>query len=492
MPKLTQVQVDAFPLHRFEPILGAQRAARFKAIARAASALLEGRAVVNVNSTAVGGGVAEMLQTLLSYLRGAGIDARWTVIAGDPEFFSVTKRIHNGIHGSPGDDGPLGAAEHEIYRRTIEANAAELEASVGKGDLVLLHDPQTAGLVEPLKRAGAIVVWRSHIGIDRPNRWSERAWEFVRPYVSDADAYVFSRESYAPPWLDRSRLWIIPPSIDPLAPKNARMTRATAAEVLAFVGILGAPATGSSPPVRFKRRDGSSGRLARRADVVQAAPPSPDVPLVVQVSRWDRLKDMQGVMESFTRHVARGTDAHLVLVGPNVRGVTDDPEGAQVLEECIDRWHGLSPGERRRVHLACIPTEDVDENAVIINAIQRHATVVTQKSLAEGFGLTVTEAMWKHRPVVASRVGGIGDQIDHDRNGVLVDDPTDLGVFGSAVARLVDDPRGARRMGAKARIRARDFFLGDRHLAQYAELATSLIERDGRNPRHPRSRNEEL
>ena len=174
----------------------------------------------------------------------------------------------------------------------------------------------------------------------------------------------------------------------------------------------------------------------------------------MQASRWDGMKDMAGVMEGFAHHVDPALRAHLVLAGPAVTGVADDPEAAQVYHDCIDRWRRLPHEARSRVHLACTPMADPDEAAAIVNALQRRATVVVQKSLAEGFGLTVAEAMWKVRPVVASAVGGIVDQIDHGEHGLLLDDPHDLGAFGSAVEELLRDPAEAARLG-KAHVSVR-------------------------------------
>jgi trehalose synthase len=168
-------------------------------------------------------------------------------------------------------------------------------------------------------------------------------------------------------------------------------------------------------------------------------------------------------------------DAHLVVAGPSVAAVADDPEGAEVLEEARRAWAGLSPTVRRRVHLACLPMEDGEENAAIVNALQRRADVIVQKSLAEGFGLTVAEGMWKARPVVASRIGGIQDQISHGTTGVLIDDPTDLDAYGRAVAALLEDPAGAAEMGHRAQERVRNEFLGPRHLIQYVELIGGLL-----------------
>jgi hypothetical protein len=176
--------------------------ARFEVAAEAAQSVLAGHSVLNVNSTATGGGVAEMLQTLLAYVRGAGVDPRWLVIEGDPEFFAITKRIHNGLYGSPGDGGELGQAERAHYERVFVRNADELWTHVKSGDVVLIHDPQPAGLMQIAKDAGARVLWRCHVGVDRPNPWTERAWEFLRPYLIDVDAYVVSHPAFAPPWAD--------------------------------------------------------------------------------------------------------------------------------------------------------------------------------------------------------------------------------------------------------------------------------------------------
>jgi trehalose synthase len=230
--------------------------------------------------------------------------------------------------------------------------------------------------------------------------------------------------------------------------------------------------------VQFARRDGSPGRIKRRVDVLQTGPPPPaDVPLVVQISRWDRMKDMAGVMNGFVRHVDPSLGAHLLLCGPVVTGVADDPEAAEVLDECMGLWRELPHAARSRVHLACIPMSDSDENAAIVNAIQRHASVVVQKSLAEGFGLTVAEAMWKRRPVVASAVGGIVDQIEDGTHGLLVKDPADLEAFGAAVESLLQDVAGAAQLGENAHQRVVDEFLGDRHLEQYGLLFEQLAHR---------------
>lgn len=467
---MREVAVQAIDARRLEPLIGEPRMAHYLAEAEEARRLLAGRSVINVNSTAAGGGVAELLQSLLGYARGAGIDARWLVLDGDPEFFAITKRIHNWIHGVPGDGGPLGDDERRHYEQVTARNAQELRAVVRPGDAVLLHDPQTAAFASALRDAGAMVVWRCHIGADAPNEWTERAWDFLRPYLAGVvDAIVVSRIPFAPPWADPVRVYAIPPSIDPFSAKNQPIERALVREALVYVGMLAGEPDG--PHVAFTRRDGSPGRIDRHADVLQTGPPPPpDAPLVVQVSRWDRLKDMAGVMTAFAEHVDPALGAHLLLAGPVVTGVADDPEGGMVLRECIDRWRQLPHDARSRVHLACTPMADPDEQAAIVNALQRHATIVLQKSLGEGFGLTVSEAMWKERPVIASAVGGIADQIRDGRDGILLPDPTDLAACGAAIERLLRDPLEAARLARSARERVTQEFLGDRHLARYASL----------------------
>jgi trehalose synthase len=471
--RLREVEVQALDAARLEPLIGPDRLARYEAIAEATQTRLAGRAVLNVNSTATGGGVAEMLQTLLAYGRGAGLDVRWLVIQGDPAFFAITKRIHNGLYGSPGDGAALGEAERRHYERVSRRNAEELLALVRPGDVVLVHDPQPAGITAALRRAGARIIWRCHVGIDEPNEWSERAWAFLRPYLDEVDAFVFSRRAFAPSWAAPERTHVIPPSIDPFSAKNEPISRRNVRLALAYVGLLGGD--GSVPAVPFTRRDGSPGRINRRVDVLQTGPPPPpEAPLVVQVSRWDRMKDMPGVMTGFATHVDPALGAHLLLSGPAVTGVADDPEAAEVLDQCIALWRDLPHALRSRVHLACTPMADPDEAASIVNALQRHASVVVQKSLAEGFGLTVAEAMWKGRPIVASAVGGIVDQIVSGVHGLLVEDPRDLRVFGSAVETLLRDRTEADRLAENARRRAGAEFLGDRHLEQYGRLLEQL------------------
>jgi trehalose synthase len=469
--KLAHVTVAPLPWERFKNVLTPEQSEELGAAVERGRQLLSGRVIWNVNSTARGGGVAEMLISLIAYTRGAGVDARWVVIEGDPDFFRVTKRVHNRLHGAAGDGGPLGDAESAVYRATMERNVRAMDEFVRPGDIALLHDPQTAGLAGPLRERGVRVVWRCHVGVDVPNAEARDAWRFLLPFVSEAEVCVFSRASFAWDDLDRDRVVVIPPSIDAFSPKNQDLEAAAVRAILGCAGIV----AGDCPEgAVFLRQDGSPGRVDRRADMGGSPPLGYSDPAVVQVSRWDRLKDPTGVLEAFAAGIAPRTSAHLVLAGPAVAAVSDDPEGLQVLEEVRARRDALPPPLRDRVHLVSLPMEDAAENAAIVNALQRKASVVVQKSLAEGFGLTVAEAMWKGRPVVASRVGGIQDQIRDGETGVLVD-PRDLDVFANAVVDLLERPHEAARLGTAARAEIRDLFLGPRHLIQYVDLFERLL-----------------
>ena len=428
---------------------------------------LHGRVIWNVNSTAKGGGVVEMLRPLLGYCRGAGVDARWAVISGQPDFFAITKRLHNRLHGFAGDGGPLGDADREVYEQTLTASAEELAGLVHPLDIVILHDPQTAGLAAAVRETGATVIWRCHVGLDVANDHARAAWDFLRGYVLDAHAFVFSRAGFAWDGLPRDRISVIRPSIDAFAPKNAQQEREQSLAILATAGVL---ADDVSDYPMFTRSDGTPGRVQRRAEILEEEPLEAEVPVVMQVSRWDQLKDPLGVLGAFAEHIGGDGAAHLLLVGPSTVAVADDPEGAQVLDAVRAAWHELPAAMRRRVHLCSLPMDDIEENAAIVNALQRHADVVVQKSLAEGFGLTVAEAMWKQRPVVASRIGGIRDQIEDGRSGLLLSDPRDLEQAGAAIAGLLADSDRAQELGIKAQRRIQESFLGPHHLGRYFEV----------------------
>jgi trehalose synthase len=444
---LKQVEIEPAPLERFRPLVGE----RFGEIERAAAGAREtfaDRRIWHVNSTSQGGGVAEMLRALLPYARGAGVDVRWAVVGESDGFFDLTKRIHNRLHGDPGDGRELDRAASEIYARASERSGEELSRLVAPGDVIYLHDPQPAGLVPAMKEAGLTVVWRCHIGVDEPNDVAREAWDFLRPYVEPADAYVFSRRAYLWEGLEEQKTWIMPPVIDPFSPKNEDLDDDRIEAILAAV--------------------------EEEAAILQEEPVPADASVVTQVSRWDRLKDPEGLLEIIARHL-EDPSIHLCLVGPATEGVHDDPEGAQVYEQVVARWRGLDDEHRRRAHLISLPMDDLARNASMVNALQRRSDLIVQKSLAEGFGLTVAEAMWKAKPVVASRVGGIQDQVVDGRTGILVSDPRDLRGFAQAIESLAADPDRAAEMGNSGREHVRESYLAIDRLREYVELLTALV-----------------
>lgn len=432
---MREATIEARSPERLASLLPREAYDEFVAVLATAKALLHGRTLWNINATLTGGGVAELLGATLPYLCQSGTRCRWVMIDSNPEFLDVTKRLHNWLHGFPGDGGRLGAQEKRIYDKVIEGNAAQLLAMVKPRDIAVVHDPQPAGLVPRLKELGAQIIWHCHIGTGTPNDLTRRAWNFLLGDVAVADAHIFTRAEYLWDGLDPARMRTIQPSIDPFSPKNMDLSN-----VNQIVARLEIPA---------------------------------GVPIVTQVARWDRLKDHAGVMRLFAEHLTH-TDAHLVLAGPAVDGVSDDPEGAATMRECAAVYASLDSLVRERVHLMSLPMDDVVANALMVNALQRYSNVVVQKSLAEGFGLVVAEAMWKRRPMVASRVGGIQDQIEHGVSGLLVDDPRDGAGFASAIASLLADSRAAAEMGESARQRVIDRFLTNRQLTQTVDLLASL------------------
>jgi trehalose synthase len=440
---IQRVELSPTPLERYRPLLGDDAFATFRTALHDLAAAADGRVVWNVNSTGRGGGVAELLGALIPYDMAAGVDERWVVIEGSPEFFAVTKKIHTLLHGVAPDGGRLSTDERRVYEETLAPNASALLEVMSRGDVALLHDPQTAGLVPALTEHGIKVVWRCHIGVDEPDATVRETWRVLSPYLSTASAVVFSREAYVWEGCDRSRVRIIAPCIDPFTSKNRDLGDEEVRSVLA------------------------------QARVIEPVPAS--ARFVMQVSRWDRLKDPVGVLRMFAHHVAQFADGWLVLAGPQVTSVADDPEQPEILAEVQAAMETFDRTVRDRIVIAQIPMRDLEANALIVNALQRRASVVLQKSVAEGFGLTVAEAMWKSRPVVASRVGGIEDQIQNGKNGLLIDDPMDLPAFGSAVVSLLADPQRAAELGRRARERVISDFLAPRHLVQQAELVSSLL-----------------
>lgn len=469
---MDEIDVAPQPVQRFTDILGEEQVTRFVDAMESARRGLAGRTVWHVNSTAEGGGVAEMLQSVLGYPLDCGISVRWLVIHGSDEFFAVTKRLHHWLHGSDGDDGELGPDERQMYESALAADAEQLAGLVRPGDAVILHDPQTVGMAPRLERTGAHVVWSCHIGADHANERVRAAWAFLQPYVAATTYQIFSRRQYGWDVLDPARVVVIPPCIDAFSTKNGQLADATVRAVLAAAAVVPAE---PGAPAEFSRHDGTIGRIRARAEMIEDTPVPADARIVTQVSRWDPLKDHLGVLNAFTTAPLRDVDAHLVLAGPAPESVTDDPEGEQTLDVLRTGWSALPRQQRQRVHIACLPMADLDENAAIVNALQRRSDVIVQKSLAEGFGLTVAEAMWKGRPTLGSRVGGIQDQIEHGVSGRLVA-PDDLPAFAASVASLLGAPDRAAALGRAARARVCAEYLAPHYLERHFRLVGGLFD----------------
>jgi trehalose synthase len=403
--------------------------------------------LVHVNATATGGGVSELISGLLPHQDGAG----WAVVAGTAEFYAVTKYLHNLLHGRA-DPGRLDdPALLRTYRATLAPQAEWFAQRVSAGDVVVLHDPQTLGLAPRIRATGARVVWHCHIGaVVPPERGPGAVWRAFDAELGAIDAVVTTLAEFAP--ANAREVWVVPPAVDPAAPKNRELAPDEIDAVLASIGLT---ADGTAPGVT----------------VVQERPLPPDARLVLQVSRWDPLKDMPGVVRSV---VGLPSDVHVVLAGTDPADIPDDPEGRAVLAEVQALLAELSDLDRARVHLVNISLERPELNALLVNALQRRADVVLQKSLEEGFGLTVTEAMVKGRAVVASAVGGLRHQVVDGHSGLLVD-PTDIEGVRAALMRLLDDPELRRDLGERARSRALENYtmrrLADDYLRMIARIS---------------------
>jgi trehalose synthase len=371
---------------------------------------LRGRSIQHVNSTAVGGGVAEILSRLVPLTRELGIDVRWDVIKGGEAFFALTKRLHNGLHGGPCTITP---EDHAVFRETTDENLRTL--ALGE-DVVFIHDPQPAALIQRIPNRSR-AVWRCHIDVSQP---TPEAWGFIKPWVEQYAAMVVSEPDFARD-VDIEQ-FLVAPSIDPISDKNRDLEPEVVRQVTERHGL------------------------------------DPSRPIVTQVSRFDRLKDPLGVIEAYTS-ARRYSDCQLLLVGGSA---SDDPEGHQVLSECRERAAG-DPD----IHVIELPPDAHVE----INALQRASTVIIQKSLREGFGLTVTEALWKGKPVIATATGGIPLQITHKYSGILTHS-----IDGTAywLKQLLNAPDYARWLGQNGREHVRHNFLLIRQLRDYLLLAVSL------------------
>lgn len=451
---------------------------------------LAGRTVWMVNSTERGGGVAEMLPAMVSLMRDLGVPTEWVVLEADePAFFTLTKRLHNLIHGA--GDARLGAADRELYETVNRRNAAALARWVKPGDVVVVHDPQPMALAGFLReQVDVLAFWRCHIGLDEENDQTRAAWSFLEPYTTAYAHSVFSAPEYIPRYLS-THATVIHPAIDPLAPKNRTLRLRRIVEVLSNSEL--AVVSGPVVTPAFER---VAQRLQPNGTFAPATHPE-DIgllsrPALVQISRWDRLKGFLPLMKAFAvfkqRHAAnagkvkdplhaRGLRlARLVLAGPDPSSIQDDPESQEVLHELVAEY-ALLPGRiQDDIALVTLPMDNADENAVMVNVLQRCATIVVQNSLREGFGLTVTEAMWKSVPVLSNRKAcGPRHQVRDGLDGRLVDDPEDVDALADMMAAMLAIPGLLDEWGENAQLRAHDEFMVYKQLRSWGRLVTEFL-----------------
>ncbi|MDD3345066.1 MAG: glycosyltransferase [Candidatus Omnitrophica bacterium] len=369
---------------------------------------LKGKVIQHINSTPVGGGVAEILNRMVPLLRELQVDTKWDVIKGGEQFFEVTKKFHNSLHGRPGE---VSQRDFDIFMDTSRENIKDVNTY---GDIVFVHDPQPIALVQ--KKDSNKWLWRCHVDVSNPN---EKVWNFLMNFIVQYDSAVFSAPSFSRKIPIRQ--FLISPSIDPLSDKNKELPQEKIDFVLRKYGI------------------------------------EKNKPIITQISRFDRLKDPVGVIDSYLQ-VKRYIDCQLILAGG---AANDDPEGFQVLSEVKEKAKN-DPD----IHILLLPQNDIE-----VNALQRASDVILQKSIKEGFGLTVSEALWKAKPVVASNVGGIPLQIKHKYSGLLCHS-----VEGAsfAVKQLLSSPEYARKLGENGREHVKNNFLITRHLRDYMLLFLSL------------------
>lgn len=369
---------------------------------------LKGKVVQHINSTPVGGGVAEILNRMVPLLRELGVDTKWDVIKGGEQFFDVTKKFHNALHGRTEQ---ASRRDFEVFMETSRENIADVNTC---GDIVFVHDPQPIALVK--KKAANKWLWRCHIDVSNPN---ETVWAFLMDFIVQYDSAVFSAPAFSRKLPIRQ--FLIPPSIDPLSDKNKELPQETIDSVLG----------------KYKIKK--------------------DKPIITQISRFDRLKDPAGVIEAFLQ-VKKYIDCQLVLAGGTAE---DDPEGVEVLDEVREKARA-----DKDIHILLLPHSDIE-----VNALQRASDVIVQKSLKEGFGLTVAEALWKEKPVVASNVGGIPLQIKHKYSGLLCHS---IEGANFAIKQLLSSPAYAKKLGENGREHVKNNFLITRHLRDYMLLFLSL------------------
>ena len=446
--------------------------AELKLEAEGVATRLSGHTVWMVSSTARGGGVAEMLPPVVSLLGDLGVRTEWLVIGSDePAFFELTKRLHNLIHGV--GDPTLGEAERALYERVNRANADALRELLAPGDILVVHDPQPLPLAMQL-RGGVpfTAVWRSHIGLDAENTATRGAWAFLAPYLDAYDAAIFSAPEYIPERL-AGRSSVIFPGIDPLSPKNRDLSLRQTVEIMCRGGLIECPG-----PTVGERYLGLAQRLLPDGMWAPAVAANDfgllTRPIVTQVSRWDRLKGFLPLLEAFVALKSdRAADAsldpthrrhlelvRLVLAGPDPSAIQDDPEAREVLDELVRVYRGLPSAAQEEIAVLLLPMHSLEENALMVNALQRASTIVAQNSLREGFGLTIAEAMWKRVPILSnSRACGPRQQVRDGLDGRLVRNPEDRAELREALRDMLSDANRLERWGHTAQRRAHDQLL---------------------------------
>lgn len=455
--------------------------------ARVALPSFSGRSLWMVNSTQLGGGVAEMLPKMVSILCELGIDCHWAVMGTKhPEFFSLTKRLHNMIHGVEGLAPD--AAEAELYLEVSRENADLLASRVGKDDVIVTHDPQALAMGALLKeRVGSHLVWRCHIGSKRQNRATGDAWGFLSRWAGAYDRAVFSAAEYIPDCFS-GRASVIHPGIDPLSHKNRELRPHKLMGVLCNASLAIDHAPVLTPPfanpARRLQPDGGWAPACAGEEIGL-----PYRPIVAQVSRWDRLKGFAPLLEAFVdlkrrkatrevdeRHRRRLEIVRLVLAGPEPEGVADDPESVEVLSDLASRYRRLESDLQKDIVLINLPMGSRKENALMVNAIQRSASIIVQNSVAEGFGLTIAEAMWKGIPVVASSTIGPLQQIRDEIEGRLIQDPEDPKMIAAILDELLRAPYVREELGRNGERRVEGEFLIFAQLGRWLQLLTELLE----------------
>jgi trehalose synthase len=451
---------------------------------------LQGRKVWMVNSTAQGGGVAEMLPKMIGLTRELGVAIDWVVIGSDQQrFFSLTKRLHNLIHGE--GTPQLTAEDREVYEAVNRENADALKPHLSPDDILVVHDPQPAAMGAMLKQElGIRTVWRCHIGLDRHTPQTRTAWNFLRPYVETYDRAVFSAPEYIPDYLT-GRSSIIHPAIDPCSHKNRFLTPHKLVGVLCNSGLKNENQPVLTPPfARSAQRLDADGRFRPSTDFEQIG--LLYRPVVTQISRWDRLKGFAPLLRGFVRLKQRLSEGNghdprqrrrleivrLVLAGPDPASIQDDPEGREVLSELCHEYVGLPERFRSDIALLTLPMDSRKENALMVNALQRCSTVIVQNSLQEGFGLTATEAMWKQVPVLGTHACGIRQQIRDGIDGVLSNSAEDSEEIAQRLDDLLGDVVRRDRMGRAGQKRVQESFLVFVQLCNWLRLLAECAEHD--------------